>query len=184
MTAQPNPTALVTRARAGRRPLLSAGEQECLVLLLNINGLEALTLFDTGSTTELVSSDFARVARCDVFELENPATLQLGCAGSRSKINHGARAPTTLGQFGAEVYFDVANLDRYDAVLGTPFLRRFGVLLDFRNNSVIIDGVSYPALSRAQVTDVLTRRGAGRVTRERPQAKTAPPTPTNHRPSH
>ncbi|KAI0348814.1 hypothetical protein OH77DRAFT_598412 [Trametes cingulata] len=99
MTAQPNPTAIVTRAQAGRRPLLSAREQECLVLLLNINGLEVLTLFDTGSTTELVSSDFARVARCDVFELENLATLQLGCAGSSSRIDHGARAPTTLGQF-------------------------------------------------------------------------------------
>ncbi|KAI0361861.1 hypothetical protein OH77DRAFT_1371307, partial [Trametes cingulata] len=115
--------------------------------LLNINGLGALTLLDTGSTTELLSNDFARVSECDLIKLENPATLQLGCAGSRSRINFGTRAPTTLAQFGADVYFDIANLDRYDAVLGTPFLRRFGVILDFKNNCVHIDGHTYPALS-------------------------------------
>ncbi|KAL1947388.1 hypothetical protein VTO73DRAFT_14349 [Trametes versicolor] len=140
MTVAPGSEPLVTRARAGRRPLLSEGEQECIVLLLTVNGLGALTLCDAGSTTEMLSNDFARVAGCDIIKLENPATLQLGCAGSRSRINFGTRSPVTLGVFGAEVYFDIANLDRYDAVLGTPFLRRFGVMLDFKNNCVHLDG--------------------------------------------
>ena len=126
----------------------------------------------------MVSNDFSKVAGCEVFKLENPATLQLGCAGSRLRINYGTRAPVTLGEFGAEVYFDIANLDRYDAVLGTPFLRRFGVLLDFKTNSVHIDGHVYPALSRAQVQDVLRKRGARPTTRERPPASgpSRPPT--------
>lgn len=175
--------ALVTRARAGRRPLLSAGEQECIVLLLVINGLGALTLCDAGSTTEMLSNDFARIAQCEIIQLENPATLQLGCAGSRSRINFGTRAPVTLGQFGAEVYFDIANLDRYDAVLGTPFLRRFGVMLDFKNDCVHIDGQSYPALSRAQVNDVLNKRGAKKLARERPSASNPSPAPYSQAPT-
>lgn len=174
----------ITRARSGRRPLLSAGEQECIVLLLTINGLGALTLFDAGSTTEMLSNDFARVSQCDVIKLENPATLQLGCAGSRSRIIFGTRAPMTLGSFGADVYFDIANLDRYDAVLGTPFLRRFGVLLDFKNNCVVIDGQSHPAMSRAQVNDVLAKRMAKAIARERPQTSRLSPAPNSAGPSH
>ncbi|KAI9057628.1 hypothetical protein FKP32DRAFT_1583327 [Trametes sanguinea] len=165
---------LVTRARAGRRPILSDGEQECIVLLLNINGLGALTLCDAGSTTEMMSSDFAQVSACDVIKLENPAVLQLGCAGSRSRINYGTRAPVTLGAFGADVYFDIANLDRYDAVLGTPFLRRFGVMLDFKTNSVHIDGQSYPAMNRHQVSDVLSKRSGKAIPRARPKAGSPP----------
>lgn len=168
---------LVTRARAGRRPLLSAGEQECIVILLNVNGLGALTLLDAGSTTELLSNDFARVAQCDIIKLDNPATLQLGCAGSRSRINFGTRSPVTVGRFGADVYFDIANLDHYNAVLGTPFLRRFGVMLDFKNNCVHIDGQSYPALSRAQVNDVLNKRSARNHGRERPSTARVSPAP-------
>lgn len=132
----------------------------------------------------MVSNDFARVANCDVIKLENPATLQLGCAGSRSRINYGTRAPVMLGKFGADVYFDIANLDRYDAVLGTPFLRRFGVILDFQTNSVIIDGHAYPAMSRAQVNEVISKRGTGRTIRERPQANGTPAVPSTPRPSH
>lgn len=147
------------------------------MLLLTINGLGALTLCDAGSTTEMLSNDFARVAGCDIIKLENPATLQLGCAGSRSCINFGTRSPVTLGGFGAEVYFDIANLDRYDTVLGTPFLRRFGVKLDFKDNCVHLDGQAYPALSRAQVMDVLKKCGAGPRARERPTASTTPPAP-------
>ncbi|KAL1937594.1 hypothetical protein VTO73DRAFT_13089 [Trametes versicolor] len=161
----------------------STDNLECIVLLLTINGLGALTLCDAGSTTEMVSNDFARVANCDVIKLENPATLQLGCAGSRSRINYGTRAPVTLGQFGADVYFDIANLDRYDAVLGTPFLRRFGVSLDFRRNCVIIDGHAYPSLSRTQVNEVLHQRGTGRTIRERPVANGTPPAPPVPRPT-
>ena len=163
----------VTRARSGRRPLLSESEQECIVILLRIHGLEALTLLDCGSTTQLVDNSFADVSGAEVVELENPAILQLGCAGSRSKINFGTTAPITLGEFGADVYFDIANLDRYDAVLGTPFLRRFGVLLDFKNNCAVIDGVSFPALTKAQVVDQVRKRG-GHGRAGRPQTK--PPT--------
>ena len=138
--------------------------------MLNINGLGALTLCDAGSTTEMLSNDFAQVARCDIIRLENPAILQLGCAGSRSRINFGTRAPVASGPFGAEVYFDIANLDRYDAVLGTPFLRRFSVLLDFKDNCVRIDGHSFAVLTRTQVSAEVRKRTATARPRERSKA--------------
>ncbi|EPS93045.1 hypothetical protein FOMPIDRAFT_1136897 [Fomitopsis schrenkii] len=88
----------------------------CLTAYITINGLSALVLLDSGSTTDSLSPDFARVARVPVLELENPAVLQLGCVGSRSRISHGTTVPMMWGAFSGEVYFDIVNLDRYDAI--------------------------------------------------------------------
>ena len=44
-------------------------------------------------------------------------------------------------------YFDIANVEHYDVILGTPFLRKMGIVLDFRSpgmaqigNEVILTG--------------------------------------------
>ena len=46
-----------------------------------------------------------------------------------------------------EEYFDIANIEHYDAILGTPFPRKMGIVLDFRSpgmarigNKVILTG--------------------------------------------
>ncbi|KZP08308.1 hypothetical protein FIBSPDRAFT_704830, partial [Athelia psychrophila] len=111
-----------------------------LVAELEINSHKALVLFDSGSTTDSVTPEFAFVAKMKLFRLAEQVTLQLGCVGSRSKISYGSHAPVAL-QGGAEsVYFDIVNIDRYDAILGTPFLERFNVLLNFQDRSVRING--------------------------------------------
>ena len=121
--------------------------------MMRVNGLEALVLLDSGSTGDSVSPDFVRVCQAQTFELENPATLQLGCVGSRSRINYGTRVPVSLGEFSAEIYLDVVNLDRYDVVLGTPFMRRHGVQL----------GVRGAELTAAEAVRALTGPSNGRT---------------------
>ncbi|RPD63546.1 hypothetical protein L227DRAFT_497093 [Lentinus tigrinus ALCF2SS1-6] len=112
-----------------------------------VNGIEAIVLFDSGSTGDSISPEFARVSGTKTFELENPTQLQLGCSGSRSMISHGAQVPIQVGNTTVDVYLDVVNLDRYDIVLGTPFMRRLGVLLDFGQSEVIIQGQRFTALT-------------------------------------
>ena len=34
-------------------------------------------------------------------------------------------------------YFDIANVEHYDVILGTPFLRKMGIVLDFRSPGII-----------------------------------------------
>ena len=49
-------------------------------------------------------------------------------------INYGTRA--TIKKIGCKVvkeYFDITNVEHYNAILGTPFLRKMGIVLDFRN---------------------------------------------------
>jgi hypothetical protein len=122
------------------RPERKDGEQLCLAAYTTINGVKAYTLFDSGSTTDAVSPDFTRIANVPIYELEKPLTLQLGCAGSRSKINFGTESRVEFDSITIDTYLDVANLDKYDSILGTPFLRKHGIMLDFEHQEIVIRG--------------------------------------------
>ena len=64
-------------------------------------------------------------------KLKNPVALQLVCVGSKSTISYGAMSTIAFGNQCIEEYFDVANIDYYDVILGTPFLRWLAITLDF-----------------------------------------------------
>ena len=94
-----------------------------MVALVKVNSLEAYALLDTGSTAISISHDFAQVAKLKVFQLENPIPLQLGTVGSCSMINFGARSRVELGTVSDDdAYLDVVNIDRYNMIVGIPFL--------------------------------------------------------------
>ncbi|KAI0761211.1 hypothetical protein BC629DRAFT_1270502, partial [Irpex lacteus] len=65
-----------------------------------------------------------------------PIGLQLGCVGSRSKINYGTEQSLTVGKSSFKTYFDIVNLDHYDIVLGIPFMRQNNVVIDFTRNAI------------------------------------------------
>jgi hypothetical protein len=52
-------------------------------------------------------------------------------------INYGTHATIKIGRKVIEEYFDVANIEHYDTILGTPFLRKMGIILDFRSPGMI-----------------------------------------------
>ncbi|KAJ7022618.1 hypothetical protein C8F04DRAFT_1194343 [Mycena alexandri] len=56
----------------------------CLTAELNIGGVKAYMLFDTGSNTDSLTPEFARSSNCTIFRLAEQVTLQLGCVGSRA----------------------------------------------------------------------------------------------------
>lgn len=94
-----------------------------------------------------ISQSVIDVAKIPSFELSPSLTLQLGCVGSRSKINFGANTSMTVGALQNEpVYLDIVNLDRYDVVLGTPFMHDYGVVLDFEKGAIRINGSWVPSL--------------------------------------
>ncbi|KAF9254701.1 hypothetical protein L218DRAFT_1042990, partial [Marasmius fiardii PR-910] len=115
------------------RPKHTSAEKCCLTAWVEFNGIKAFTLFDSGSTADAISPDFAKTTKLKYYRLENPVTFQLGTKGSRSRITHGCTAkyviPASEPITGKE-YFDIANIDRYDAVVGTVFMRCHGLMLD------------------------------------------------------
>ena len=48
-------------------------------------------------------------------------------------INYRAHVTIKLGHKVVKEYFDIVNVEHYDAILGTPFLRKMGIVLDFRS---------------------------------------------------
>ena len=111
----------------GPQPQRNARLQRCIEVTVPINGLPARVLLDGGSNTNMVSPEFAMVAKAPAIELQEQMTLQLAVTGSRSKINYGTWVPIEFGPVNAKVYFDIANIEGYDAILGTPFLWEYGV---------------------------------------------------------
>jgi len=99
-------------------------------------------MVDTGSTTNFVSPAFVTVAKLATFTLESQLLLQLGCVGSHSTITHGVHVPVCLGHVTRDTYFDVANIDRYDCIIGLPFLRLHRVCLNFGEDTLQIEGHS------------------------------------------
>jgi len=43
-------------------------------------------------------------------------------------------------------YFDVINIDRYDVIIGTVFMKQHGIMLDFKKDQVRMRGKNLSAL--------------------------------------
>ncbi|EIN05665.1 hypothetical protein PUNSTDRAFT_137160 [Punctularia strigosozonata HHB-11173 SS5] len=134
------------REDGAHRPKYPREWTELLAAYVQINGVKAWTLFDLGSNTDAVSTEFAQICNLDVFELENPVTLKLGCKGSKSKITHGGHCRTALGTINTRWYFDVANIAHYDAVVGLPFCAKHGItIMPDKRTIRLPDGLDIPA---------------------------------------
>jgi len=157
-----------------KRPPRNPEETLCLRAFISINGIKALVLFDTGSTTDAVSNDFARVAQLPLYTLEKPITLKLGCVGSRSNVVFGTIAKAVFETKSANTYFDVANIDQYDIIMGIPYMTRNKITLDVANKTIIIDGkmriAALPHIKQESLTTKTLnfRSGKSSNTRQKP----------------
>ena len=88
----------------------------------------------------MISPDYVRATGIPIFKLEHPVLLQLACMGSKSMINYGVKSSIVFGNKHVEEYFDVANINHYDVILGMPFLWRLGITLDFTGQGLICIG--------------------------------------------
>ena len=70
--------------------------------------------------------------------------------GSKSVINYGTNMTIKINGEELKEYFNVVNIDYYDAILGTPFLKKFKVAIDFakdclkiKDNIILIQADEY-----------------------------------------
>jgi hypothetical protein len=150
------------------RPVFPKEEKECLATYTNVDGHEAWTLWDSGSTMTGITPSFAEVAKIRVFPLLDPHVLQLGTVGSRSSINYGTEVDLDVAGIQQRVYLDVANFDRYDMIVGCVTMRRYKIQLDFSTNEVVVDGKRIKAV-RVPAPDADNRLRRARTV-EKPRA--------------
>jgi hypothetical protein len=152
------------------RPIRTKTEVKTFVAMVKINGQAAVALLDSGCTTDAVSPELVRVADLKVHELTEQVPVQLGTKGSQSKINYGTKTCIKYGSVDAHHYFDIVNIDRYNVILGTVFLRKHGIVLDFDKDEIKCRGETFPALKENTDAYLLVRRQAMRF-KEEPQEK-------------
>src|SRR5215471_233719 len=137
-------------------------ERKPLTAIINIGGTEAFTLFDSGCTIKVLNPNFVRVARIKIHQLAQQHSLQLGTVGSKAKFNYGTTTNIQYDNIKDKLYFDIVNIDRYDAIVGTHFMRKHGIQLNFDNNKILIKGKAAPTLSVGEDAAEFSRRMAMR----------------------
>ena len=98
-----------------------------------------------------MSSTLAEQLGVARMELVKPLTIQLAVQGSRSKVNYGTKAHLEYRSISTERYFDIANLQNYDLILGTPFLFQNQVMVGLNDTSVVIGSVTPVPIQGPQV---------------------------------
>ena len=86
----------------------------------------------------MISPNFIRAAKIEPFPLDKPIGIQLTVMGSKSVINYGVNATIKYNEKELKEYFNIVNIDYYDAILGMEFLRKHEVIIDFMNNCLKI----------------------------------------------
>ena len=86
----------------------------------------------------MISPEFTQAAKIKTFALEKPIGIQLAVTCSKSVINYGTNTTIQISGKESKEYFDVVNIDYYDAILGTPFLKKFKVVIDFMKDCLTI----------------------------------------------
>jgi hypothetical protein len=105
--------------------------------ILEINGMKTRWLLDSRSKGVLLSPEVIHTTGMKMFALEQPIALQLACIGSWSMINYRTNMTIRFSCETYEEYFNVANIEYYDTILGTLFLRKLGIILDFSHPGAV-----------------------------------------------
>ena len=111
---------------------------EPIVILATINGHEVRALIDTGSMADFISTTVVEQLKLKKEIYAKPLSVQLAVHGSRSKINCGTRVKFEYQSISCERRFDIANLDNYDVILGTPFLYQHKIVIGLNPPCVVV----------------------------------------------
>ena len=120
-----------TRMKDCVRPLQKHDDYRAIFVFWEIKGVKAHCLIDSGCKGVMTSPEFTRAAKIKTFTLKKPIWIQLAVTGSKSIINYGTNTTINVDGKESKEYFNVVNIDYYDSILGTIFLKKYNVIIDF-----------------------------------------------------
>lgn len=100
-----------------------------------VNDTPAVILLDNGSTGNFVSTDYA--ARLALkTTTKSTVTVKMANGSTTAQDRHAFKVPVEVGAYAARLDLALLPLDGYDVILGTPWLRAVGAIIDYRNDVV------------------------------------------------
>ena len=136
------------------QPVRDIKAMQPITIEVEINGVQCYVLVDTGCNTNSFGPITARIVKADRIDLKEQVQLQLGTRGSRTKINHGTKVNLKVGPINESVYFDIVDIDRYDAILGMPFLTKHKAIVDLGRRTLAIEGVNIPVYTAVEEAEI------------------------------
>ncbi|KIJ53156.1 hypothetical protein M422DRAFT_242274 [Sphaerobolus stellatus SS14] len=103
-----------------------------------VGGIKARCLFDSSCEGIIMSSEFTRATGLRMHRLPEPIGIQQAFQGSRAKLYYTVTTDITIGQRTYTETFDIANIDYYDIMLGTPFLRTKEKSFEMVRNELLV----------------------------------------------
>jgi hypothetical protein len=132
------------------------------VVKVNINGLDAITMVDTGSSMDAITPEFVELSNQKLFEFTDLMAIQLGCKGSRSKSHFRSEGHLKFETIDQPHYWDVVNLDKYDAIIGLPTMRKFFISVEPAASQLMINKQPVQSLTEKEEDHELAWRSAMR----------------------
>ena len=123
-----------TRIKERPQPLWTCNDNQPVSVFWEIGGIKVHCLIDSGCEEIMIFPNFITAVKLEPFLLDKPIGIQLVVTGSKSVINYGANATIKFNKKESKEYFNIVNIDYYDTILGTLFLRKHEVIIDFMNN--------------------------------------------------
>ncbi|KAG8922141.1 hypothetical protein FRC02_012117 [Tulasnella sp. 418] len=117
--------------RVPKQPTREHRAQTPITALISVGKIKAYALLDSGSNTDIIAGHFVDAAGLKTFPLEKPLKLQMACTGSKAALSRGIYLDLKGPGIDETRFFDVANIEGYDMILGTPFLKKHSALLNF-----------------------------------------------------
>lgn len=114
-----------------------------VVIQVMIGGQPVRALIDSGSLGDFISATIVDQMKLKQTVLEKPLGLQLVVQGSRSKINAFVVVNYSYQNIRDSRHFDVANLNDYNIILGTPWMYQHQVCIGLNPRRIMV-GCSEP----------------------------------------
>ena len=109
---------------------------DLLVVNGKVNGHRATMLIDCGSTHDFISERFARKQKMKTKIVEEVLKVALADGSTSSRPLETIDARLAVGGYGDDRRLTVFPLDRYDVILGKPWLTRNNPAINYRTNEV------------------------------------------------
>jgi hypothetical protein len=132
------------KGRQAQAPLDVSG----MVAYIKINGVEALACWDSASQLDCISPDFIRAIGLKPQPKEKPIKIRLGLKGSTSMCSYEVTPTIEIGESRIDDFtLSVANIYKWDVILGNGFLNRNKMQLDYETRQIHFGRNKIPALA-------------------------------------